>query len=90
MVGHGESSAGSYLADPTSPIPSHCASIVLISTLRVKLCSKYSVYYEVHWLSIGITANLYTDIGIMAKDGVSSHIVIYTKLLPKRQMTMDV
>ena len=37
MVGHGESSAGLYLADPTSPIPSHCASIVVISTLRVKM-----------------------------------------------------
>ena len=36
MVGHGGSSAGSYLADPTSPIPSHCASIVVTSTLRVK------------------------------------------------------
>ena len=36
MVGHGGSSAGSYLADPTSPIPSHCASIVATSTLRVK------------------------------------------------------
>ena len=36
MVGHGGSSAGSYLADPTSPIPSHCASIVMASTLRVK------------------------------------------------------
>ena len=35
MVGHGESSAGSYLADPTSPIPSHCASIVVTSTVRV-------------------------------------------------------
>ena len=35
MVGHGGSSAGSYLADPTSPIPSHCASIVETSTLRV-------------------------------------------------------
>ena len=35
MVGHGGSSAGSYLADPTSPIPSHCASIVMTSTLRV-------------------------------------------------------
>ena len=31
MVGHGGSSAGSYLADPTSPIPSHCASIVATS-----------------------------------------------------------
>ena len=36
MVGHGGSSAGSYLADPTSPIPSHCTSIVATSTLRVK------------------------------------------------------
>ena len=35
MVEHGGSSAGSYLADPTSPIPSHCASIVATSTLRV-------------------------------------------------------
>ena len=35
MVGHGGSSAGSYLADPTSPLPSHCASIVTTSTLRV-------------------------------------------------------
>ena len=37
MIGHGGSSAGSYLADPTSPIPSHCASIAATSTLRVKL-----------------------------------------------------
>ena len=45
MVGHGGSSAGSYLADPTSPIPSQCAVIILFksapelvvaSTLRVK------------------------------------------------------
>ena len=35
MVRHGGNSAGSYLADPTSPIPSHCASIVATSTLRV-------------------------------------------------------
>ena len=34
---HGGSSAGLYLADPTSPIPSHCASIVATSTLRVNL-----------------------------------------------------
>ena len=39
MVGHGGGSAGSYLADPTSPIPSHCASIVVTSTLRVKYVS---------------------------------------------------
>ena len=32
MVGHGGSSASSYLADATSPIPSHYASIVTTST----------------------------------------------------------
>ena len=47
MLGHGGSSAGLYLADPTSPIPSQCcnypvskcpsASIVATSTLRVNL-----------------------------------------------------
>ena len=37
MVAHGKSSAGSYLADPTSLILSHCASIVATSTLRVNL-----------------------------------------------------
>ena len=37
MVRHGGSSAGLYLADPTSPIPSHCASIVATSTLRVNV-----------------------------------------------------
>ena len=40
MVGHGGSSAGSYLANPTSPIPSHCASIVVTSTLRVNILLK--------------------------------------------------
>ena len=52
MLGHGGSSAGSYLADPTSPIPSHCAvithypvskccsaSIVMTSTVRVNYFS---------------------------------------------------
>ena len=44
MVGHGGSSAGSYLADPTSPIPSHCASIVVTSTLRVKCVPEWFVH----------------------------------------------
>ena len=46
MVRHGGTSAGSYLADPTSPIPSHCASIVVTSTLRVN-CSASCI---VGWL----------------------------------------
>ena len=39
--GHGGSSASSYLDDPTSPIPSHCASIVATSTLRVNYPAPY-------------------------------------------------
>ena len=37
MVGHGGISASSYLANPTSPIPSHCASVVATSTLRFNI-----------------------------------------------------
>ena len=37
MVRNEGSSAGSYLADLTSPIPSHCASIVTTSTVRVNI-----------------------------------------------------
>ena len=52
MVGHRGSSAGSYLADPISAIPSHCASIVVTSTLRVKVIShehtrKFAIYDDV-------------------------------------------
>ena len=49
MVGHGGSSAGSYLADPTSPIPSHCASIVVTSTVRVTLIIRQSFSVHGHW-----------------------------------------
>ena len=35
MLGHGGSSAGSYLADPTSPIPSHCAVTILFQSVAV-------------------------------------------------------
>ena len=44
MVGHGGSSAGSYLADPASPIPSHCASIVVTSTLRLNKVPVCGIY----------------------------------------------
>ena len=43
MVEHGGSSVSSYLANPTSPIPSHCTSIVTTSTLRVN--DKLPRYY---------------------------------------------
>ena len=38
MVGHGESSAGSYLTDPTSPIPSHCAVIIVFKVFQCINC----------------------------------------------------
>ena len=47
MVGHGGSSAGSYLADPTSPIPSHCAPIVATSTLRVNVFLFHDIKFVV-------------------------------------------
>ena len=47
MVGHGGSSAGSYLADPTSPTPSHCASIVVTSTLRVNMKTNHANFHSI-------------------------------------------
>ena len=59
MVGHGGSSADSYLADPTSPIPSHCASIVATSTLRVKCQIALSTHTAIlHYASMGHVVNL--------------------------------
>ena len=40
MLGHGGSSAGSYLADPTSPIPLHCAVIILVQSVPVHQLSR--------------------------------------------------
>ena len=59
MVGHGVSSAGSYLADPTSPIPYHCASIVVTSTLRVN-DPKVNITMPVH--QFPLTVNQYIHI----------------------------
>ena len=39
MIGHVGSSVGSYLANPTSPIPSHCAVIILFnSKMKQEIC----------------------------------------------------
>ena len=43
MLGHGGSSAGSYLADPTSPIPSHCAVIILFQSVPVHQLSRLAL-----------------------------------------------
>ena len=66
MVGHGGSGVGSYLADPTSPIPSHCRSIVLTSTLRVKftfwkqIAKKPPTKTRPHW---ALLTHIYWDNG---------------------------
>ena len=39
----GESSAGSYLADPTFPIPSHCAVIILFQSVPVHQLSRLAL-----------------------------------------------
>ena len=43
MVGDGGSSAGSYLANPTSPIPSHCAVIILFKSVSVYQLSRLAL-----------------------------------------------
>ena len=53
MVGHGESNAGSYLVDPTYPIPSHCASIVATSTLRVNPVLIVKLQCRVNYINAG-------------------------------------
>ena len=73
MVGHWGSSVGSYLAVPTSPIPSHCASIVATSTLRVK-----SLDYDMSTsddLATRVTMNLLLKDGVTIFDGFSAFSV---------------
>ena len=45
MVGHEGSSAGSYFADPTSPIPSHCTVIILFKSVPV---------HQLSWLALRV------------------------------------
>ena len=66
MVGHGGSSAGSYLADPTSPILSHCAVIILLKSVAV---------HQSSWLALKelSTANR----PIILPGTVTTHIYTY-------------
>ena len=43
MVERGGSSAGSYLANPTSPMPSHYAAIILFKSVPV---------HQLSWLAL--------------------------------------
>ena len=80
MVGHGGSSAGSYLADPTSPIPSHCASIVVTSTVRVNiLCMRLS---QCHHITCWGSCEGYNITFIVLYCNLGSHcLFLYISLL---------
>ena len=83
MVGHGGSSAGSYLADPTSPIPSQCASIVTLrvnSTVRVKLLrgSWFCVLALAVFLAFNaVINNVFSHIGFAADMSLGGIATIY-------------
>ena len=74
MLGHGGSSAGSYLADPTSPIPSHCAVIIRFQSVAV------------HHLSTTQAHVLSDDIGVKSVARLDTHRIqklIYMHLVEK-------
>ena len=65
MVGHGGSSAGSYLADPTSPIPSHCVSIVATSTIRVNHSENiHLAIFTLHTMESDILIHMPVTLGV--------------------------
>ena len=72
MVGHGGSSAGWYLADPTSPINSHCASIVVTSTLRV----------NVTFVSHFVRPQVFPNNGLHVP-GITYHLITHTHQSPE-------
>ena len=55
MLGHGGSSAGSYLANPTSPIPSHCAVIILFQSVTVHQLSRLALRVNYYAYPFGHT-----------------------------------
>ena len=73
MVGHGGSSAGTYLAYPTSPIPSHCASIVTTSTLRVNCWNQLLHTFILHVVNYSKTGGKHagSKTGMLTRPGHS-------------------
>ena len=89
MVGHGESSAGLYLADPTSPIPSHCASIVATSTVTVKTVyeGECSAIPHLYFLSLiyGIYHSQYIVSAVLIHANCCSYCLHFMMCLPVGQ-----
>ena len=73
MVGHGGSSASSYLADPTSPIPSLCVVIIL-----VKKCPNASIV---------VTSTLRVKAGLIVYVFIDNNVHIMYKLLSEDNVT---
>ena len=88
MVGHGGSSAGSSLANPTSPIPSHCASIVVTSTLRVNrnYCGISIPLITLYWLYLWGGRHL-GDFTLYLDNTQVMHDNIYNRTVWKRHFT---
>ena len=83
MVGHGGSSAGLYLANPTCPIAFHCASIVATSTFK-------SYTYVCHLLpSFGVHSCTFYDCSI-ASAGSDGLVVVWGILNGDVQQVLDV
>ena len=85
MVRHGGSSAGSYLADPTSPIPSHCVSIVLNLTTA---CSNTTAHccHKTKKTGTKISGGTYsinkTPVFVTLKQKSESNDTVETMMLP--------
>ena len=86
-VGHAGSSAGSYLADPTSPIPSHCASIVVTSTLRVNTMMCIQLYCAKHIYAIVYIydASLVILLSLFIINGQLSYKLSYAGVVVKHE-----
>ena len=79
MLGHGGSCAGSYLADPTSPIPSHCAVIILFQsasiavtgTVRVNISAfVYTTVWQIYTYNQCSKVNLTLTVPVTAVDAL--------------------
>ena len=79
MVGHGGCSAGSYLVNPTSPIPSHCAVvIVLFKSVPVHQLS-WLALWRIIWYEYYDTFTFTVHISLLLQDLIIE--VIYADIV---------
>ena len=78
MVGHGGSSAGSYLANPTSTIPSHCVVIILCPSASAVVASTLGVNNYLYHLATYYYTRTITTILSLSKNIINGYILVYT------------